>query len=107
MKLLFLCNQNKNRSKTAEILFKKKFETKSAGLYNKEPVTEKELAWADIILVMEETQRQEIAKRFPKYYLQKRILNLDIPDIYTCNDPQLIKCIEEKVKEYNYILSHS
>ncbi len=33
MKVLFICNQNENRSKTAEELFKGKFETTSAGLY--------------------------------------------------------------------------
>ena len=107
MKLLFICNQNKNRSKTAEIILKQKFETKSAGLYNTKPVTEKELAWADIIFVMEEIQRKEIGERFPKLYLQKRILSLDIPDVYACNDPKLIRIIQEKIGEYYYILSHS
>jgi len=90
MKLLFLCNQNQNRSKTAEILLKQKFQTKSAGLYNKKPVTEKELAWADIIFVMEEAQRKEIGERFPKGDIQKQILNLDIPDVYACNDLRLV-----------------
>ena len=71
MNLLFLCNQNKNRSKTAELIFKQKFKTKSAGLYNEKPVTEKELAWADIIFVMEDVQRKEIGKRFPRFYLKK------------------------------------
>ena len=31
MKVLFICNQNQNRSKTAENMFKGKFETKSEG----------------------------------------------------------------------------
>ena len=54
MKVLFICNQNQNRSKTAEELFKNKFLTKSAGLFNEQPVTEKQLSWADTIVVMEE-----------------------------------------------------
>ena len=66
MKVLFICNQNQNRSKTAEELFKNKFKTKSAGLYNEKPVTEKQIGWADVIVVMEDSQRSEIAKRFPK-----------------------------------------
>jgi len=41
MKLLFICNQNLNRSKTAEELFKGKYNTKSAGLYNEKPLTSK------------------------------------------------------------------
>ncbi|MEK6949665.1 MAG: phosphotyrosine protein phosphatase, partial [Nanoarchaeota archaeon] len=75
MKILFICNQNQNRSKTAENIFKGKFETKSAGLYNEKPVTAKQLSWADTIIVMDEEQRREVAKRFPKQYMQKRILS--------------------------------
>ena len=54
MKVLFICNQNLNSSKTAEHLFKGKFETKSAGLYNTKPVTSKQLSWADVVVVMED-----------------------------------------------------
>ena len=97
MKVLFICNQNKNRSKTAEDLFKNRFETKSAGLYNEKPVTEKQLSWADIVIVMEEHQRKEIAKRFPKQYMQKRILSLNIPDVYHYNQPELIKSLKSKI----------
>ncbi len=97
MKVLFICNQNQNRSKTAEEMFKAKFETKSAGLYNKKPVSNKELSWADLVIVMENEQKSEIAKRFPEQYLQKRILSLDIPDIYHYNQPGLIKALTSKM----------
>ena len=98
MKVLFICNQNQNRSKTAENLFKGKFNVKSAGLYNEKPVTEKQLSWADTVVVMEDFQRNEIAKRFPKQYLQKRILSLDIPDIYGFNQPELVDLLKSKIK---------
>ncbi len=97
MKILFICNQNQNRSKTAEELFKDQFKTKSAGLYNEKPVTEKQLSWADTIVVMEDEQRSEIAKRFPKQYIQKRILSLEIPDIYHYNQDSLIKILKKKL----------
>ncbi|MBU90178.1 phosphotyrosine protein phosphatase [Candidatus Woesearchaeota archaeon] len=99
MKVLFICNQNENRSKTAENIFKGKFKTKSAGLYNEKPVTEKQLSWADMILVMEDFQRNEIAKRFPGQYMQKRILSLDIPDMYRYNQPELVDILKSKIKE--------
>ena len=54
--------------------------------------------WADIIIVMEEEQRSEIAKRFPKLYMQKQILSLEIPDIYSFNQPELITNLENKMK---------
>jgi len=99
MRILFICNQNQNRSKTAEELFKDRFNTRSAGLYNEKPVTEKQISWADVIIVMEGHQRGEIAKRFPKQYLLKRILNLDIPDIYTHNQPELIEILNSRIEE--------
>ena len=105
MKFLFICNQNQNRSKTAEELFKGKFETKSAGLYNKTPVTEKEFMWADIIMVMESEQREEIARRFPRAYMQKRILSLDVPDIYSYNQPNLSKILNQKIKKIEAIVA--
>jgi predicted protein tyrosine phosphatase len=79
----YICNQNKNRSKTAEELFKTEIKTKSAGLFNNEPLTEKELEWGNTVVVMEERQRKEIAKRFPSMYLKKRILSAEISDIYS------------------------
>lgn len=99
MKILFICNQNQNRSKTAEELFKGKFETRSAGLYNEHPVTEKELSWADVVVVMEDEQRKELSKRFPKMYMKKRIISLDIPDIYDYGQKKLIDELKIKVEE--------
>jgi len=100
MKILFICNQNMHRSKTAEEIFKDKFQTKSAGLYNLRPVTKKQLSWADTVIVMEEEQRSEIAKRFPDMYMQKRILCLDVPDIYHYNQPELIDVLKLKVDRF-------
>jgi len=102
MKVLFICNQNENRSLTAEELFKDRFETKSAGIYNENPVTEDEIAWADIIVVMEDFQRKVLSERFPKLYMQKRIISLGIPDIYDYNSPDLKKILEEKVNEHKF-----
>lgn len=97
MKVLFVCNQNQNRSKTAEEIFKGRFQTKSGGLYNNKPITAKQLSWADVIVVMEDAQRMEIAKRFPKQYMQKRIVSLDIHDVYHYNQPELVDVLNHKV----------
>ena len=103
MKVLFICNQNLNRSKTAEHLFKDKFNTKSAGLYNLKPVTKKQISWADLIVVMEDYHIDEITKRFPKLSKQKRIISLNIPDIYYYDDPELVKKLKSKLKEFSLI----
>jgi predicted protein tyrosine phosphatase len=98
MKVLFVCNQHENRSKTAEKIFSSKFETKSAGLYNENPLTKKQICWADLIVVMEDSQRTEIAKRFPNEYLKKKIISLNVEDIYQYNQPELIKELKSKIK---------
>ena len=97
MRVLFICNQNENRSRTAEEIFKDNFEVKSAGLFNKKPVTEKQISWADAIVVMEEDQRNEIAKRFPRQYMKKHILSLDIPDVFHFNQPELINLLKQRI----------
>lgn len=98
MNLLFVCNQGQNRSRTAEFLFRDKFSTKSAGLFNN-LLTEQQLKWADIVFVMEEFQRTEIGQRFPKEYLKKRIINLDIPDTYYFQQPELIEILKPKINQ--------
>lgn len=98
MKVLFVCNQNKHRSKTAEAMFSSDFETRSAGLYSEKPLTKKQLSWADLVVVMEDAQREEIAKRFPSEYMQKKILSLNIPDIYNYNQMELKSILDSKMK---------
>jgi predicted protein tyrosine phosphatase len=99
MKVLFVCNQNLNRSKTAEELFKNQFETKSGGLYNEKPITKKQVAWADTLVVMEEEQRIELVKRFPELCLKKRVLSFDISDAYHYNQLELIDVLKHKASE--------
>lgn len=105
MNVLFICNQNKNRSKLAERLFQDKFNTKSAGLYNQKPLNQKQLSWADVVVVMEEEQRGEVEKRFPQLSVQKRILSFDIPDVYNYDNIELKKHLESKVKKFAHYLS--
>jgi len=99
MDILFICNQGKNRSKTAAEVFSGRFTTASAGLYGDTPVTETQLAQADVIIAMEERHRREIAERFPRIYLQKRILVLGIPDIYRYGQPELVQLLKVRMSE--------
>lgn len=97
MKILFICNQNQNRRRKAALLFRDRFETKSAGLYNETPVDKEQLNWADLIIVMEDGQRKELSQRFPEEYLKKRILSLDLPDIYSFEQPELTEALNRKM----------
>jgi predicted protein tyrosine phosphatase len=106
MKILFICSANKQRSKTAEDYFAKKYENHeflSAGtnviICRKEgtmELTEELLQWADKVYVMEGKHLEQIQKHTgSKYYSKIKILNK--PDIFKCYDGELIRILEDKV----------
>jgi predicted protein tyrosine phosphatase len=94
-RILFICNQGEHRSKTAKELFKNKFQTECAGLFNN-ILKKEQLEKADLVVVMENFQREEIGKRFPAEYLKKKIILFDIPDYYSYNQPELINLLRKK-----------
>ena len=88
-----------HRSVTAEELFRDRFETRSAGLYNEHPVTEEELEWADVVFVMDDVQQTELGKRFLKTYLKKQIISLEVPDMFHHGQKELKDLLEQKMKD--------
>lgn len=103
MKVLFICNQGIQRSPTAAELWKEmnNDETDYAGIYREDMDTEKKIEWADLIVVMEDHQRKFIADHYPKLYIQKKILCLDIPDIYFYMDRKLVAILKKKLVKFN------
>jgi predicted protein tyrosine phosphatase len=103
-KVLFLCNQNRLRSPTAEAVFREShmLEVKSAGVDKDSsvPVNRKLLVWADIIFVMEKRQRNVIHKKFKDIYRNKRIVCLYIPDDFEYMDPDLIQLLKKRLPQY-------
>lgn len=100
MKVLFVCNMGMNRSPTAARLWHDLYndETDYAGIYITEKLKQK-VQWADLIIVMEPHQRKFISERYPKEYLSKKILCLDIPDLYAKENPELIETLKIKFEE--------
>lgn len=99
-KMLFVCTANRDRSVTAEALYRGRLdlEVKSAGTwrYAKNPLTEALLQWADLIIVMEPAHKEHIRAHFPTF-AAKEIHCLHIEDSYQAMDSELIKMIEERV----------
>jgi predicted protein tyrosine phosphatase len=60
-------------------------------------VTHALLDWADLIFVMERSQRNLIRKRFPDLYQRKRIVCLYIPDEFHFMDPVLVRLLTDRV----------
>ncbi len=102
--LLFICSQNKWRSRTAEDLFRNRpgYTAKSAGTEAgaRVRVTEGLLGWADLIFVMEAKHRDYLQARFPDALAGKRLICLRIPDDFTYNDPELIDLLESALSSF-------
>jgi predicted protein tyrosine phosphatase len=102
--LLFICGANKLRSPTSEHIFSTwpDVETDSAGLnaISEQQLLSEQVEWANIIFVMEKSQRSKVSTRFRKYLKGKRIVCLDIPDNYAFMDPELVRLLEARVKPF-------
>jgi len=97
MKILFICTLGIQRSRTAADLFKDRYETRYKGVFGSDPPKKEDIEWADVIIVMEKEHEIELRKNFPK--LTVKIINLDIPDMYYYNDPELREILERKVND--------
>jgi len=92
LKVLFVCAMNKQRSVTAERLYKNdsRLEVRSAGVRTgaNRRISESDLQWADIVFVMEQEHKQWIKSHFQGLRLPK-IEVLNIPDEFEVMDPEL------------------
>jgi len=103
-RMLFICTQNRLRSPTAEHVFATwpDIATDSAGLGNDAdvPLSPEQIAWADVIFVMEKVHRNRLGQRFRRHLNGKRVICLDIPDEYEYMQPELVRLLEAKVGPY-------
>lgn len=104
MNLLFVCSENRLRSPTAEAVFSKYPGAQAIGAGTnadaETPVSGDLIDWADVIFVMEKIHRNKISKRYQALLKDKRLVCLDIPDIYECMQPELVKLLISKVPKY-------
>lgn len=104
MRALFICTHNRLRSPTAEQVFASwpGVETDSAGVGADAdvPLSPEQLAWAEIVFVMEKVHRSRLSKQFQRHLNGKRIVCLDIPDDYDYMQPELVRLLEKKVAPF-------
>ncbi len=98
---LFICSRNQWRSPTAETLWRKhpSVNVRSAGTSPKarKTVTENDIAWADMIFVMEKKHKSRLVAQFSNLLSNKQMHVLDIPDDYQYMDSELIAGLEGRV----------
>lgn len=103
-KVLFVCSQNRQRSLTAEHLYRgfPVYEVKSAGTspLARVRIAGEHIAWADLIFAMEKKQQTILEKNFAKTLRGKRLICLDVPDIYYYMEPDLIEQFKERLRDY-------
>lgn len=104
MNLLFVCSENRLRSPTAETVFSEYPGVQAIGagtnMTARTPVSGGLIEWADIVLVMEESHRDELASKYQELLKGKRLVCLDIPDHYMFMQPELIKLLKARVARY-------
>ena len=92
LKVLFVCAMNKQRSVTAERLYRNdpRVAVRSAGVRTEavRRLGEADLRWADVVFAMDREHKRWIAQRFAHLALPP-IEVLDIPDEYEAMDPQM------------------
>ncbi len=93
-KLLFICTENRMRSPTAEAMYQgfPGYEVKSAGteLSARILLTQEHVEWADMIFVMEPEHLERVQFEYSGLLSGKKIICLNIPDIYSYMEPALI-----------------
>ncbi len=107
-RVLFVCAMNKQRSVTAERLYRNdaRLEVRSAGVRSDalRRISESDLIWADIVFVMEADHKRRIHSQFSHLDLP-RIDNLDIPDEFEVMDPELQVILKSMLdSEFDYLL---
>ena len=102
--MLFVCNQNRVRSLTAEQLYRPRpdLEVKSAGVAENAgvPLTQELFEWADQVFVFSKTQKIVIQQRYPEVFGTKPVVCLRLRDRFQYKSPKLITALTEKLGPY-------
>ena len=101
--VLFVCSRNQWRSPTAERVWRNHpgLSVRSAGTSPnaKRQVSEADLCWAEVIIVMEERHKARLLSEHSAATEGKPIHVLDIPDEYKFMDPELVEQLRTSVGE--------
>ncbi len=102
-----MCSKNRLRSPTAEAVFSEYEGIDAIGAGTNAdadtPVSGDLIDWADLIFVMENTHKSKISKKYQRLLKSKRVVVLEIPDIYGCMQPELIQLLKRKVSQFVHL----
>jgi predicted protein tyrosine phosphatase len=102
--VLFVCSQNRLRSRTAEAVFEGRagISARSAGILPvaRVHVDEALVVWADIVFGMEAEHVDYVRTHFPAAAAGKVLVSLEIPDDYDYMQPELVALLEARVASH-------
>jgi predicted protein tyrosine phosphatase len=97
LRILFVCGQTRWRSPTAERIYRgdARVSVRSAGLgaKSRRAISDDDLDWADLVLVMERRYEGRIRAHFPDRARFPPMESLEIPDEYRFMDGELVELI--------------
>jgi predicted protein tyrosine phosphatase len=103
--ILFVCTANRDRSPTAEELYRAdpRYDVRSAGVapFATVRVTRDLLLWADRVFVMSERDdhhRTAIRMQFPE--VDRPVVDLDVPDRWHRGDPDLRRLLRSRLRAH-------
>ncbi len=103
LNILFVCSRNQWRSPTGEQVWRRhpRVNARSAGTSTgaRRVVSAADLAWADVVLVMEDKHKSRLLADYRALLLHKPLHVLDIPDDYQYMDPDLVELLGEPVAD--------
>ena len=101
LNVLFVCSRNQWRSPTGEQVWRRdpRVNARSAGTSAgaRRVVSAADLAWADVVLVMEDKHKSRLLAEHRALLLNKPLHVLDIPDDYRYMDPELVALLGDPV----------
>jgi predicted protein tyrosine phosphatase len=103
LNLLFVCTRNQWRSPTGEQVWRRhpRVNVRSAGTSAsaRRVVSAEDLAWADVVLVMEDKHKSRLLADHRALLRHKPLHVLDIPDDYRYMDPDLVELLGDPVAD--------
>lgn len=103
LKLLFVCQSNVVRSRTAETLWKSYgWKARSAGISegSRVRISPELIDWSNVIFVMEEYMEEYLVKHFAAEVGTREIVILDVHENFYYMQDELQTLLKEKVEGY-------
>lgn len=104
IRALFICGKARARGPTAAQIASQwdRVRADCAGLSDDadDLLSLEQLEWADIIFVMEARQKTRLTSKFGGAIRGKSVINLDVPDLYSFMQPELVELLTKKIRPH-------